>query len=144
MKKINFDYIVGLVDGEGSFTVYVKNPYLLKKVKRRSKVEPRFYLKLIDKDKESLYKLKEFFGCGNVYFQRDRRANHRNCYRYEVVARQNLQKIIIPFFKKHELRLRSKAYDFKIFCKIMEKIIRKEHLTQNGLERIFFLKMKMH
>ena len=87
---------------------------------------------------------KKFFGCGNVYFQRDRRTNHRNCYRYEVAARKDLQEIIIPFFKKHELRLKSKAYDFKIFCEIMKKVIRKEHLTQNGLERIFFLKMKMH
>jgi hypothetical protein len=144
MKKINFNYILGLVDGEGSFTVHVKNPYLLKKIKRRSKVEPRFYLKLIDKDKEILYKLKEFFGCGNVYFQRDRRINHRNCYRYEVAARKDLQKIIIPFFKKHRLKLRSKVYDFKIFCEIMEKVERKEHLTQNGLEEIFLLKTKMH
>lgn len=95
------DYVVGLVDGEGSFTVYIRNPDLKKNVKRRVKAEPRFYIKLIEKDKNILHKLKNFFGCGNVYFQRDKRKNHQNCYRYEVTNREDLEKIIIPFFKKH-------------------------------------------
>ena len=58
---LNFDYIVGLVDGEGSFTAYVRLPELKKEVERRAKAEPRFYLKLIEKDKEILYELKKFF-----------------------------------------------------------------------------------
>ena len=99
MEKINPNYIVGLVDGEGSFTVYVKNPDSKKLVKRRTKVEPRFYLKLIEKDKEILYSLKKYFGCGNVYFQPDKRENHQDCYRFEVANRNDLEKIIIPFFK---------------------------------------------
>jgi hypothetical protein len=48
---LNPNYIVGLVDGEGSFTVYVRNPDLKKNVARRVKAEPRFYLKLVEKDK---------------------------------------------------------------------------------------------
>ncbi len=87
--KITPDYITGLVDGEGSFTVYVKDPDSKKEVKRRVKAEPRFYLKLIEKDKDILYQLKDYFGCGNVYFQRDKRKNHQNCYRYEVANREN-------------------------------------------------------
>ena len=55
MEKITPDYVVGLVDGEGSFTCYVKNPDSQKQVKRRTKVEPRFFLKLIEKDKDILY-----------------------------------------------------------------------------------------
>ena len=41
MEKINQNYVVGLADGEGSFTVYVKNPDSKKQVKRRTKVEPK-------------------------------------------------------------------------------------------------------
>jgi len=55
------DYIVGLVDGEGSFTAYLKNPNDTKDVKRRVKAEPRFYIKLIENDKDILYKLKKIF-----------------------------------------------------------------------------------
>jgi hypothetical protein len=36
MEKINSNYVVGLVDGEGSFTVYVRNPESNKQVKRRA------------------------------------------------------------------------------------------------------------
>ena len=144
MEKINSNYVVGLTDGEGSFTAYVKNPDVSKAVKRRTKVEPRFYLKLIEKDKDILYELKKFFGCGNVYFQKDKRANHQACYRYEVANRNDLQKIIIPFFKSNSLRLRSKSRDFEIFCQIMDMVAKNDHRKDSGLRKIFNLKQKMH
>ena len=141
---LNSNYIVGLVDGEGSFTAHIRKPDLKKSIKRRAKAEPRFYLKLGEKDKDILYELKNFFNCGNVYFQRDRRKNHQNCYRYEVANRNDLEKIIVPFFKKNRLRLMSKKKDFNIFCKIMEGIMKKEHLTKSGLKNLYQLKQKMH
>jgi hypothetical protein len=144
MEKINPNYITGLVDGEGSFTAYVKNSDSKKKVKRRTKVEPRFYLKLIKKDKDILYKLKNFFGCGNVYFQKDRRINHQDCYRYEVTNRIDLEKIIVPFFKNNSLKLRSKKNDFEIFCRIMKMVMNNDHLKESGLKKIYNLKQKMH
>jgi len=138
------NYIIGLVDGEGSFTVYIRNPNSDKVVKRRVRAEPRFYLKLVEKDKDILYQLKEFFGCGNVYFQKDRRRNHQNCYRYEVANRNDLEKIIIPFFKKHRLKLTSKRKDFEIFCKIVKEMAKGKHLTQKGLADLYRFKQKMH
>ena len=144
MEEISANYIVGLTDGEGSFTAYVKNPDASKEVKRRTKVEPRFYLKLIEKDKKILYDLKKFFGCGNVYFQKDKRANHQDCYRYEVANRKDLQKIIIPFFRSNSLRLRSKSRDFEIFCQIMDMVMKNDHRKDSGLRKIFNLKQKMH
>lgn len=138
------DYIVGLVDGEGSFTVYVKSPETEKEVKRRVRVEPRFYLKLIEKDRKILYALKRSFRCGNVYFQKDTRKNHQDCYRYEVANRGDLQSIIIPFFEKHPLRLQSKKKDFQIFCRLMKRIQKGEHLTTSGLNSLYRLKQKMH
>ncbi|MFO7807705.1 MAG: LAGLIDADG family homing endonuclease [Candidatus Moraniibacteriota bacterium] len=144
MEKINSNYVVGLVDGEGSFTVYVRNPESNKQVKRRAIVEPRFYVKLIEKDKEILYELKEFFGCGNVYFQGDKRSSHQNCYRFEVANRKHLSKIIIPFFKRNSLKLASKRCDFEIFCRIVQMVLDKDHLNKSGLKKIFNLKQKMH
>jgi hypothetical protein len=140
---LNPDYIIGLVDGEGSFTAYIRKPNL-KNEKRRAKAEPRFYLKLIEKDKDILYELKKFFGCGNVYFQKDRRENHQNCYRYEVANRNDLEKIIIPFFKKYQFKLASRAKDFKIFCQIMKEIKKGKHLTRSGLKSLYRIKQKMH
>lgn len=141
---LNAKYIIGLVDGEGSFTVYIKNPDLKKNIKRRVRVEPRFYLKLIDRDKNILYELKRFFNCGNVYFQKDKRPNHKDCYRYEVANRNDLERVIIPFFKKYKLKLESKRKDFKIFCEILKRIKKKEHLTDSGLKKLYQIKQKMH
>ena len=144
--NLNPEYIIGLIDGEGSFTAHVRNPNNIKPrgIKRRVRVEPRFYIKLIERDKEILYRLKDFFGCGNVYFQKDRRPNHQNCYRYEVANRRDLKEIIIPFFKKSKLRLASKRKDFEIFCKIMEMINQGKHLNDSGLAEIYKIKQKMH
>lgn len=144
MENISPEYIVGLVDGEGSFTVYVKNPDSREPVRRRAKVEPRFLLKLIEKDKDILYELKKFFGCGAVYFQKDTRVNHQSCLRYEVANRYDLGTIIIPFFKKYSLRLCSKRSDFEVFCRIFEMLERKSHLTDSGLRAMYALKQKMH
>ena len=138
------DYIVGLVDGEGSFTVFIRDPNKLKTVKRRAKAEPRFYLKLVAKDKAVLFELKKFFGCGQVYFQQDLRANHQPCYRFEVASRKDLKTIIIPFFKKHHLKFKSKQVDFEIFCKIVSKIDQGVHLNKSGLISLLRLKAKMH
>lgn len=144
MLMLKIDYVVGLIDGEGSFTVYIRDPQEKKKKKRRVVAEPRFYVKLIAKDKAILYQLKKFFRCGNIYLQRDKRKNHQNCYRYEVSNRQDLEKKIIPFFRKHQLLLFSKRKDFKIFCAILEKMKRKEHLTSKGIIKLYRLKQTMH
>ena len=138
------DYIVGLVDGEGSFTTYVRNLAESKEVIRRVRIEPRFYIKLIERDKSVLDDLRKYFKCGNVYFQRDNRKNHQHCYRYEVSNRKDLETIIIPFFKKNKLCFPSKRHDFQIFCKIMNAIKRGEHLTDVGLRNLYQLKQLMH
>ncbi len=138
------DYIVGLVDGEGSFTAFVRNLDQSTEHVRRTRIEPRFYIKLIEKDKEVLDALKDYFKCGSVYFQKDVRSNHQNCYRYEVFNRKELKNIIIPFFEKHLLKFPSKVKDFTIFCELMQRIGKNEHLTPRGLRRIHRLKQQMH
>ena len=140
---LNPNYIVGLIDGEGSFTVYIRNPDDKKVAKRRVTAEPKFYVKLIEKDKRILFQLKKYFGCGNVYFQKDNRPNHHHCYRYEVTNLREITENIIPFFDQHPLQ-GNKAKDYALFKKIVKAVLNKEHQTKKGLERIRHLKEKMH
>ncbi len=144
MQNLSPDYIVGLVDGEGSFTVYVRDPKLPRTKLRRVTVEPKFYVKLIERDKLILEKVQKFFGCGSIYFQKDTRPNHQHCYRYEVFNRNDLVNTIIPFFSKHTLQFPSKRNDFELFCEMMNMIVRSDHLTEKGLEKLFAVKQKMH
>ena len=101
-------------------------------------------IKLIEKDKEILDQLKKYFRCGSIYFQRDKRPNHQQCYRYEVFNWKDLRNIIIPFFQKYQLKFASKRNDFKIFCDIMNRIERGEHKTNTGLKNLCKIKAKMH
>jgi hypothetical protein len=129
------EYVLGLVDGEGSFNVRIN-----RQPTRRAKVELKFSLKLRYQDKEILDALKQFFGCGNVYIQNDKRANHSLCYRYEVQNRKEIIATIIPFFEANPPKAPSRKRDFELFKRITE-------LLQSGsvdVEHIEFLKQQMH
>lgn len=143
-QNLSSEYVVGIVDGEGSFTIYVRNPDIEKKVARRVVVEPKFYIKLVERDKDILYALQDFFGCGSVYFQKDNRPNHQHCYRYEVFRWEELQTIIIPFFKQNMPKFVSKRNDFEIFCEMMTRLEKGHHRTEQGLRELFDLKQRMH
>ena len=127
-------YVLGLVDGEGSFNVRVNRQ------KRRAKVELKFSLKLRHQDKEMLDELQRFFECGKVYIQRDKRANHSLCYRFEVQNKKEIIEKIIPFFEQNCPKLPSRKRDFELFKQIAE-------LSQDGsvdLEKIEELRSQMH
>jgi hypothetical protein len=136
---LSADYVVGLVDGEGSFPVHLNASD-----RRRAKVEPRFCLKLKAMDKPVLDALQEFFGCGKVYIQRDRRPNHSLCYRFEVSNRQDLIEKVIPFFEQYPLQAPSKQRDFALFCQVLAHIQQETHRTDDGLESIRQLVAQMH
>lgn len=131
------DYIIGLVDGEGSFTVY------LRKIGKYRKVEPHFYLKMRKDELSLLTKLKKFFGCGYISLQRDKRKTHSDCYRYEIGNMKDLEKKIIPFFRGR-LQSEKRKKDFEIFCRILKIMEKKKHLTYDGWQEIKKLKEKMH
>jgi len=133
------DYVVGLVDGEGSFAVHLNGSD-----RRRAKVEPRFCLKLRADDRPLLDDLQEFFGCGKVYIQRDRRPNHSLCYRYEVSNRRELLEKIIPFFEQHSPRNRTKQRDFALFRRVLFLVRDDVHLADEGLELLTQLAAQMH
>ena len=128
------EYVLGLVDGEGSFNVRINNN------KRRAKVELKFSLKLRHQDKEILDELQKFFNCGKVYIQRDKRENHSLCYRYEVQNKKEIFNKVIPFFEKNSPKIQSRKKDFELFKEIA-KLSLKDNLD---LEKLQNLKSQMH
>ena len=132
---INKDYIVGLVDGEGSFNVRVNQDK-----NRRAKVELKFSLKLRHQDKEILDELQKFFGCGKVYIQRDKRKNHSLCYRFEVQNKKEIIEKIIPFFKENSPKIPSRKRDFELF----HEIVKLSEENKIDFDKIQILKQQMH
>ena len=138
---VTADYIVGITDGEGCFYVNLGKSDAYKAGWR---VQMHFHLKLQEKDKELLEKICNTLNCGNVYFQKEQRKNHTQCYRYTVSAWRDIELILIPFFKKHKLQTASKSKSFAVFCQIASLVSQDEHLTVEGIEKIRTLKQSMN
>ena len=67
MMMLSSDYIVGLTDGEGSFTAYIRPP----KKEHGSKshrIECHYYIKLREDDVDLLRNVYRFFKVGRVVF----------------------------------------------------------------------------
>ena len=136
------DYIIGLTDGEGSFTIYIRPP----KKEHGSKnyrVECHYYVKLREDDLSLLKKVKEFFKIGRISFQKETRPNHHNSYRYEVTNMKDISDVIIPFFDRNVLQSK-RLIDYRLFKRILTSVLNKEHQNNSGLMKIKRWKSKMH
>lgn len=125
-------WISGFVDGEGCFAISVfKNTT----TKAGYQVFPEFVVTQGAKSLLTLEEIQTFFGCGKIY-QNTRHDNHReHLYRFCVRSINDIQQRIIPFFAKYPLQT-AKQNDFNVFCEVVAMIAKKEHLTEDGLEKI--------
>ena len=82
-------------------------------------------------------KLKKYFGCGTV------RKNHGDRYELRIRKLDHLKNVVIPFFEKYPLQTRKK-YDFLSFRKVVLLMDKKEHLTEEGIKKIFSAIKKMN
>ncbi len=138
---LSADYIAGLTDGEGSFCVFVRKP---ERSTWNTRVECHFYVKMREDELPLLKKVKEFFRCGRISFQKEYRENQRDNYRYQVSNLADLEKIIIPFFERYRLHSQNRARDFRIFRKVVRMVFEKKHHSRKGLKNIILLKQRMH
>ncbi|MEW6009048.1 MAG: LAGLIDADG family homing endonuclease [Candidatus Omnitrophota bacterium] len=137
---LSADYIVGLTDGEGCFYVHTRSH---QSNSSQPRIDNHFYIKLHEKEKGLLEKVRQTFGCGAVYVQKETRSNHSQCYRFEINAKRDIYNVVIPFFEKHPLQSR-KQKSFEIFKEIAMMVRRKEHKTPEGFKKIRYLKSQMN
>lgn len=141
LPVVSNEYVVGLTDGEGCFYVNVgKTP----RYRAGYRIQLHFHLKMQERDRDLLEKVKNTIGCGGVYFQKEQRANHTQCYRYTVSSERDIQEVVIPFFKKYPLQSASKSASFEIFCQIASFVKEGAHLKPEGIEKIRELKSRMN
>ncbi len=133
-------WIVGYVDGEGCFQIsIIKN----QRTKFGWQVFPEFVVTQGSKSLNSLKLLKDYLGCGEIYINR-RKDNHKeNLYRYCVRSIRDLDKKIIPFFERHQLKT-AKKNDFDYFSKALKMLVNKEHFKLKGIVKIAKLVQKMN
>ena len=125
-SRLEAQWVVGFVDGEGCFYVGIN---VQPEMKTGYQVLPEFTVVQHERDVQLLYALKKFFGCGVV------RQNHGDRMAYRVRGFENLWGRVVPFFEKHPLKTK-KRLDFLKFRKVLMMMHRNEHLTLDGIERI--------
>lgn len=138
-SKLNPNYIVGLVDGEGCFSVTFNKH----KNNRLLEVRLIFEIELREDDLEILERIKEVFGCGNIYHLKyERYRKWRPHYKYKVSNLRDIVTKIIPFFTKYPLQAKKK-HSFALFSKVAKLMLQKYHLTSDGIESIKLLKQDL-
>lgn len=140
-KILSPDYLVGLTDGEGCFYLNLRSPRTSRS--KQSSVELHFYIKLRGDHLRLLEKVKNSFGCGAIYRQKEKRQNHSECYRFEINSQRDIQGVLIPFFDKYHLQ-GPKRKDYLIFKQVALIMKGKNHLTEKGLAKIRKLKNKIN
>jgi hypothetical protein len=131
--SLNPYYVSGLVDAEGCFTwkIFENNAY-----KAGWGTQPLFHIVLHSRDKELLEKIQIFFGgIGKIYVTKDK-CDY-------VVQSINEIRILLDHFDKYPLITEKKA-DYILFKGMVDLIIRKEHLTSEGLQKIVNFKAALN
>ena len=138
---VSGDYIAGLTDGEGCFFV---NIWPSQAYRAGWQVQTHFHIKMQERDRQILERVRDTLQCGAVYFQKEVRKNHCQCYRYTISARKDIVEKLIPFFQHYPLQTVTKRKNFIIFCKIIALLERDVHKTAKGIVRIQKLKKQMN
>ncbi len=125
-EKLDAQWVVGFVDGEGCFYVGI-NPH--PEMSCQFQVLPEFTVVQHRRDVQLLHRLKKFFGCGVV------RHNHDDRMAYRVRGLSHLSEKIVPFFERHALKSK-KRVDFARFRKILHLMNQGKHLKPEGIEEI--------
>lgn len=133
-------WIVGFVDGEGTFSAsLIRN----KTSKYGWQVFPEFVVTQGAKSLKALLSVKEFFGCGNIYINR-RKDNHKeDLYRFCIRSRQDIVESVVPFFTKYPLKT-SKRDDFNKFSSIISILTRNKSLNEQILKEIALILSSMN
>src|SRR3989344_3722374 len=134
LKKLSADYVVALVDGEGYFSVSAIIDKSKNYVSRRVRLV--FGLDIKKVDGEILLRLQKTFGCGAITEKNDDRPNFCDCLRYQVRNFDDVKNIIIPFFRRHPLQIKTKKESFEKFCVIADHFEQKVHLTHTGFIKV--------
>lgn len=132
-------WLVGFTDGEGTFSVEInKNDTMT----TGYQVQISFIITQHGRDLHLLEKIKTYFeNSGEI--KQSRGKSGGNIYQYRLRHIENIRKYIIPLFSHYNLKT-LKRLDFEDFKKVAELMDKREHLTQQGIEKIKQIKQGMN
>jgi hypothetical protein len=133
--KFNPNFVTGLTEAEGCFSVGV---YKNKKSKFKRSVRLEFTIKMLENETELLSMVKSFFNCGKLWHY-----PNDNSVRFRIQDIPSIKNKVIPHFLKYPLR-GTKYLDFLVFKEVFDIIENKDHLTDEGLNKLYILSKSMN
>jgi len=135
--KIDKNWLVGFVDGEGCFYIGINKSVDLN---TGYQILPEFRIVQHERDIKLLYAIKSFFGHGMVV---PNRSKDSSIYEYRIRKFDVLHDVIVPFFESNKL-LTCKKFNFLAFRDVILMMKQQEHLTESGLNKIIAIKGRMN
>ncbi len=139
MQPLNPDYVVGITDGEGCFTVNIRR---WKKNKTGFSVSLCFCISIVKRDSHVLDLVKEILGCGTIVRKNKQKANRQAQVQFHVTNIEDIKEKIIPFFEKHPLIVKDKT--FQLWKEALEVILSGQHRTKEGLLKVAVIRDQMN
>jgi len=133
-KNINPFWLAGFVQAEGCFHISI---FKSKTSKCKEAVKLSFILTQNVRDKDLMNSLIEYLGCGYTTLE------NRGTIDFKVTKFSNIKDVIVPFFKKYPLQ-GVKSLDLGSFCKAVDIVGNKGHLSQEGLDQIRIIQNEMN
>ena len=138
-KKLDPHYVVGFIDGEGSFSVGIGKQ---REAKPGYELRAAFEIELRADDQEILERILVTIGCGRIYDLSYDRYGWYPHVKYKISNRKDLREYLFPLLDKYPLQAK-KAEVYKLFREVVMLAENKEHLTDKGFEQIIKLREEM-
>lgn len=134
-SNIDPNWMVGFTAAEGCFSVRITKSLT---TKTGYQVQLRYQITQHSIDKVFMHTLDKFWGCGKVFLRfRENKVD------FQILKFRDLCEKVLPLFQSIDLQ-GVKSKDFADFCKAIEIIKKKEHLTVEGLDKLRVLKQGMN
>lgn len=126
-------YIVGFVDGEGSFNISLR-----KKQDYTLTWQPVLSFNVSQRERTILDHMQKLFSCGIVKRRKD------GLHSYDVTNPAALWFRIIPFFDKYSFLSNAKIENFSLFKLAVETMVNKHHLSREGLHKLLLIRERIN
>lgn len=132
--KLDPNFIIGLTESEGSFSVFLHKD---KRAKFKVNVSLRYKITMLENETKLLEMVKYFFNCGVFAHKKNGIVS------FTVRDFYSIKNVVIPHFLKYPLR-GTKYLDFISFKEAFHVIESKEHLTIEGIKKIYLIGKEMN
>src|SRR3989344_5052558 len=138
-EKLNPHYVAGFIDGEGCFSVSIGKH---KTLKRGYEVRPEFEIELRKDDQEVLERIVVTIGAGRIYDCSYERYGWFPHAKYKITSIWEMKEYLFPFLDQYPLQAK-KSKSYKYFREIVLMLCDKQHLSDEGFEKIFRLRTEL-